>query len=118
MRPLGDGEVGRNSHRLWGIALGAVAAIAVCAAVAGAAGVGNLPTGVPPGGGPTYAGSLTRILRPSTDALVRNGHLTVRVRSRVSLRGLHVLLNGHGITRRLRRVGGVYTAGLGLESPL
>ena len=100
------------------VAVAVVVALAVCGPATMAAGAGASPTGAPRGGGPTYDGSITKILSPSPGAVLSGGRMTVMLRSNAPRRSLHVLLNGKDITGRLSRTGGVYTAAVAAGSML
>ncbi len=122
VQPQKDHERRRRkpTRRLpWLASAAALCALLAGVAVAAPAGVGTLATGVPPGGGPAYDGSLTQILSPSGGAVLAGGQLTVRLRTRAPLPSLHVSLNGREITRELTRArAGVYGAVLHFGGPL
>jgi hypothetical protein len=101
------------SWRVGGLLFVAILTTGAGATIAAPAsgGDGGLPTGVPRGGGPTYRGSLTRIISPHAGTLVTGGRLGVSIRSGASLRTLDVRLNGRSIAKRLSASrGGVFTA--------
>ena len=99
-----------------------VALLATAASVAIASGAprafGQDPTGVPPGGGAPYDGSLTSVVSPSPSGLVTSGRLAVVLRSRAPRRAILVRLNGRDITGGLIAAGGGYRVSSSLGGPL
>jgi hypothetical protein len=90
-----------------------MAAVVACGLLVAAAEALTSTTFVSSGAGPTFNGSVTRIVGPYDDQLVRGGRVQVVIRSGKPLHSLRVLLNGHSIRGRLHAAGaGVYKATL------
>ena len=89
----------------------ALAGTIACGLLVGAAEAGTSTTFVSSAAGPTFNGSVTRIVSPYDTQVVRDDRVQVVIRSGRPLRSLHVLLNGHNIRGRLHAAGaGVYKA--------
>src|SRR5437764_5591306 len=90
---------GRVSRWIAAAAVLALLATATGVAIASGApsGVGQDPTGVPPGGGPPYDGSLTSLVSPTNGGILTGGQVAVFLRSRAPACAIQVSLNGRAI---------------------